>query len=730
MYYNWRQFTDLPAVKNLDKGEQMRQYYRYQNKMNEKTSTSAAASSSAAGAGAGAGAGGAGGGGHVSSPQTSGSSVLFLDDVNENWEYFLVDENNVKTNVVDTGLSSNDIYLNDTCSGGYPIKNGYVIKMNNDNDKTWFLFIGENGQLVRRDELTSWNDDGEIDGRFYYYTTYVDSITNIVIFDGVKLYEYSYNGFVYQFNADDSAYTYDTNSFYSDTTYGEGDTLLNGLVFVNTDSYEFYFLGNENPITLFTGDGANDYYGSWSAGSNNLFMFEYSDSTSKYLTIKVYGANGLKSTLDVSSEQFISLDWFSYGQNKIGGIFYDSGEVNYYKIFTYNNDTNEFLTKEYSNTGYYFDYFFDGSVQPFYGGDFYCLDKLSNYRSDNVLFTFYDNNTEYNDLYYWDNFDAFPVFNGATAIGDPIQLGGGTSSFGLDSYRGMFTENTFTMLADSGNGNISELLITREGLSFNDLGFAKTDVNSWDYFRLYDSFVYKFFFSGVQDLLVVNNTYGATTSVLNLTNVAPNNTFVTERELMLVNDNNNNITYYLNDTTNGEFVSLGGYYFDQIDRTFYNTADGLKDGKVLLYSGCIGDIILLTGTSSPVNLDFSFLYSMDSWNIYLNDTYILLQYRDYEGIGYAKTYGYDGNVIQDEINFGHCEWISADLYLGYGLGGRYNSNYHSVKDNTVLRFTSWCRTKRVFFNANGYKENTTHWGYSHKTIFNDYLWYEFAQNDC
>ena len=110
--YRWKQFTELPKIKNLSAEDQSREYYRYQNKMMEAIAP-AAASSAAAGAG--------GAGGSRRQTSTNASATIHYRLLNGLFEYTIINFD-LGTSVSNSKQFSTDANLQDyfgTQEGGF-----------------------------------------------------------------------------------------------------------------------------------------------------------------------------------------------------------------------------------------------------------------------------------------------------------------------------------------------------------------------------------------------------------------------------------------------------------------------------------------------------------------------------------------------------------------------------------------------------------------------------------
>lgn len=722
--YSWQHFIKLPGIKDLDPREQ---YRRYSNLMLEASNNNAAAASSAA---AGAGAGG-GTPAWRRTNLTGDNGVLFLDNYDTNYKFFIIDENGINSNRIDTGIVANDWYNQDYFSLQ---SKGYVIVFRNEEDETiyQFLFVRANGTIAASNIVNSGTDNENLpqwdqkDGKYFFYNEELpDNSRNIVYFDGDEVYTHTFE-FDPTVASNSNSYIYETEGWEDGSTSFDDEVSASGLIVydvVGADrdsgyiSTKWYSLHKGTTTELFVNDenyNLNIYSDvSWDFQSSFLTNLRFDGSI--YSDINFYNTEtGDVQTISLTasgtySVEYTNVDYLYYGTGKFGALFSnDSAYENGYLVVTYDGVRKQAFTKLVPRVG-------TGEW------DFFATTKTPSFRdrnfiSENIVFVFQNNGVYTDPLYYWDNISFLGVFDGATQ-NDLITLDG----YGIDSVygSGMFTENVFTMLADSTGtasnpGQAAQLIIDANGYTFSNFGFSMSSYTNFNPYQLDDSYVYKFYFEADRDEFQKFDTDG--TRLMTAT-FSPNNGTWNTGKLFVIDNNIDNITYFSNETTIGlspsNIQTLGltvsKSYDDETWSTYYNKP--INDGKLLLsgndYSA-VDNFVLLTSSNQPVYYDFSYLNDMDGWNVYLCKTFIIVQFQDVDGNGFARTYDHNGTLTQD-LSFGYCEWISNDSVVG---------------DIGVLRFTNWGTTKRVFLTKDTYSEYDLDWDpYNHWTIFNDYYWW-------
>ena len=713
--YTWKQYTNLPGIKGMDPREQWQKFYRYQ--MLEASSNSAA--SAAAGAGAGAGAGGS------LNPKTSGRGSLFMDNYDRNWKFFLTDENGKITKRKETGISVTEYYVD----GTYVIDGkGYIIMFSNDTDYI-FMYVKADGTIVRKDELPNYNQTGERSGRFFFVTrnTNANGFRTITYFDGEKVYdvEFGVEGEYSTASVESNTnyYLYEGSSWWnSEEDMTDNATGVGIIVSDNLDGetgYKYYSLVDGNKV-LINEEQPNFYYSyGWHTFAGFGCVVVWNAITNKYDSLRIVNLSTgeIIHNVDVSANNYGNNDWVFYGRGKMGHIFWN-GNDDIYNIYLYDGSTGEIVNQRVGSTGLYFD-FFCTQAAPAYEYDPAGFSFNRNFITDDIALTFRSDGYVSNELDYFDSFNILyipsGVFDGSQEV-NWIEL----SNKGVYEFMGMLTENVFTMPIDvDGNsgtpGNMGQLVITATDDTTYSFGFNVLSHDGIWMYQLYDSYVYKFFFSGDRDEIFIFDTNGN----LDFTDTYyPNNEFYYERELFVMVNNEDDQAYYYNNTTKGLSPSLvplegpdGSKHFGSDNYyTYWNTTDQMSDGKILLRGDDFertDNFVLLTGTSEPVFFDFSYVIGT-TWNIYLCKNFIVVQYRNDDHNGFAKVYDYSGNLTQD-LEFGQCQWVSNDNIVG---------------DMAVIRFTNWGTTKRVFLTKDTYHTYDLVWDpYYHYTLFNDIRWW-------
>jgi hypothetical protein len=723
--YSWKYFISLPGIKDLDPREQARQFFVYQsNAMLEASNNSlsqAAAASSAAGSG--------GGGGLRRNNLTGDNGVLFMDNYDTNYKFFIIDESGVNSKKVDTGIVAND--WNEDYYYSLQSK-GYVIKfVNVDNNDIWqFLFVRANGTIVGKNIVngTDINQYDQKNGKYFYYNEAVSNDNRkIVYFDGDEVYTHIFN-FGDELSVstahvawNSNEYIYETEGWQDTSTPFTDNVSASGLIVYDNrdgDINKIWYSVHKGTITeLFQEEDGYSYDVSWDFQSSFLTDIRFGFGTySIYSDISFYSTEtGTRlQTVGLTASEYTNVDYLYYGTGKFSALFQNSSE---YFVVTYDGVINQIFTKTIEKLGTGEWDFFATTKTPSFEDAPWSNDDARNFISENIVFVFQNNGVYTAPLYYWDNISLLGVFDGATQS-DLITLDG----YGIDSVygSGMFTENVFTMLADSTGtasnpGQASQLIISSTGYTFSNFGFSMSSYSTFTPYQLNDSYVYKFYFEGNRDEFQKFNTNG--TRLMTAT-FSPNNYTWNTGKLFVIENNDENITYFTNEAIGNSPSSIEALgltmakaYDDNTWSTYYNTPDNINDGKLLLSGNdyaAVDNFVLLTSSDEPVYLDFSYLDEMDGFNVHLCKTFIIVQFRDLEGNGFARTYDYEGNLTQD-LSFGYCEWISNDSVVG---------------DIGVIRFTNSGTTKRVFLTKYTYSVYDLDWSpYDHWTIFNDYYWW-------
>jgi len=736
--YSWQHFINLPGIKDLDPREQ---YRRYSNLMLEASNNNAAAAASSAAAGAGAGAGG-------KAPTkrtnlTGDNGVLFLDDYDTNYKYFIVDESGVNSNRIDTGIVANDWYEDYY----YSLQSkGYVIVFRNeeDSDIYQFLFVRSNGTIAASNivngEPNQWDQKN---GKYFYYNEVVSNDSRkIVYFDGDDVYTHTFNftDTTAHVAWNSNEYIYETEGWQVHQNYFLECWSASGLiVYDNRDgaiNQTWYSLHKGTITELFQEDYDYDNDTSWDFQSSFVTNLKWDGIYSDITFYSTETGDALQTiSLTASgtySVGYTNVDYLYYGTGKFSALFTnDSAYENGYLVVTYDGVKNQVLTKLVPRTGTGEWDFFATTKTPVLGTAPWGSDDYRNFISENIVFVFQNDGYNYGgppsngeyDLYYWTNISLLGVFDGATQS-NLITLDGK----GIDTAygSGVFTENVFSLFADSTGtasnhtGQAAQLIINASGYTFSNFGSTITNVDGFGLFQLNDSYVYKFYFKGNRDKgnrdeFQKFNTNG--TRLMTAT-FSPNNSTINNGKLFVIYNVDENVTYFTNEIIGNSPSSIEALgltvsksYDNDSWTTYYNTPDNINDGKLLLAGDdytAVDNFVLLTSSYEPLYLDFSYLNEMDGWNIFLCKTFIIVQFQDGDGNGFVRTYDFDGNLTQD-LSFGYCEWISYDSVVG---------------DLGVIRFTNWGTTKRVFLTKDTYSVYDLDWNpYEHWTVFNDYYWW-------
>ena len=720
--YSWKYFISLPGIKDLDPREQARQFFVYQsNAMLEASNNTL---SQAAAAAAAAGAGGGAGGGSGLRKRTSGEGVLFMDNLNSNYEFFVIDEKGVKTNRVDTGIVANDWYENNY----YSLQSkGYVIEFRSEEDSDYhqFLFVRANGTIAASNIVFNPYQNDQRNGKYFYYNEVLSNDSRkIVYFDGDEVYTHTFNftNTTARVAWNSNTYIYETEGFQDSSTPFTDNVSASGLiVYDDRDggiNKKWYSLHKGTTTELYQEDYAYINETSWDFQSKFLVNLRWDNV---YADINFYSTEtgNLLQTVGLTASEYTNVDNIFYGTGKFAALFQNSSE---YLVVTYDGVINQIFTKTVSKLGTGEWDFFASVKTPVIGNAPWGNDDYRNFISENIVFVFQNNGVYTEPLYYWDNISLLGVFDGATQS-DLVTLDG----YGIDtSYgNGMFTENVFTIFADStGNssspGEASQLIITASGYTFSNFGFPMTDADDVSSYQLDDYYAYKIYHNDGGDGVDEFQKFGTNGQRLVTATFSPAMTNQWGYGKTLIIDHNNglnNITYFTNTIIGNSPSSIEALgltvskaYNNDEYYTYFNDPSNTSDGKLLLSGddfAAVDNFVLLRNSSEPTYFDFTYINGINS-NIYLCKTFIIVQFQDNEGNGFARTYDFDGNITQD-LSFGYCEWISSDSVVG---------------DLGVIRFTNWGTTKRVFITKDTNYAYDLEWDpYYHWTIFNDYYWW-------
>lgn len=718
--YSWNYFISLPGIKDLDPREQARQFFIHQsNAMLEASNNSLAPAAAAA----------AGSGGGGLTKKTSNEGVLFMDNLNSNYEFFVVDEKGVKTNRVNTGIVANDWYENNS----WVIQSkGYVIEFRNEEDNNiyQFLFVRADGtiagsKIIQGNLLYQYD---QRNGKYFYYNELTTTGRDIVYFDGDEIYTHTFdaNNTTARVAWNANTYIYETEGFQDGSSVFTDNVSASGLiVYDDRDSdinKKWYSLHKGTITELFQEDNGHIPDTTWDFQSSFVTNIRWDNYYSDITFYSTETGNVLQ-TLSVTASEYQNVDSLYYGTGKFSALFYNNSE---YLVVTYDGVTNQLFTKTVERIGTGEWDFFCSTKTPSLGDAPWGDDDYRNFISENIVFVFQNNGVSYDaaqySLYYWTNISLLGVFDGATQS-DLVTLDG----YGVDTVNygsGAFTENKFSVFADStgtssnNTGQAAQLIIDANGYTFSNFGPTIAEVDGFNLIQLDDAYVYKIYQSGSD--IDEYQKFGTNGQRLMTATFSPAQTNYWNTGKLFRMEHyygNTYSTYFTNDIIGNSPSSIEALgltvskaYRNDSWTTYYNTPDNINDGKVLLAGDdytAVDNFVLLTGTTEPVYLDFSYIFDTNN-NIYLCKTFIIVQYQDGEGNGFAKTYDYDGNITQ-ELSFGQCEWISSDSVVG---------------DLGVIRFTNWGTTKRVFLTKDTYYAYDLEWDpYYHWTIFNDYYWW-------
>lgn len=417
----------------------------------------------------------------------SGNTFSFISKLVENNNHgaATLDFNDLTAQVIDLNVDFTGWYINDI----YPITDygyGYFFQNENTCDLQWVIFADAFGNIM---ESYQTNCDCNYDydllrGKWVYFNDEFNGI--LKYFDGKNVYTLTIDTSTEYINVNDNWDGVMSNGNFIITIYNINGSAVSYIVDGSTLTQFSSF--DENLITQ---DIITYFSGSW------IGEIMYNINTNYYETLKFYdGTDGtLSQTLDLTGDTYNEYYIQPYGDNKIVGMFYNSGVPSVdYLIFQYDGNTDTLTTTTHAYTNYSNrDIYSKDNLYPNFGNSDSFVIKLQNVVNGNNIGAVVD----YCDLIYMLSGDTdFTLYTFQD------------SGIGDKSIRYSFeTSNIINGICDNGDGNVSSLVINSSGVTITSSGILTTANANIDTYEVGN---------GVVNIFYTDNNYtGCTITYIN-----------------------------------------------------------------------------------------------------------------------------------------------------------------------------------------------------------------------
>jgi hypothetical protein len=522
-------------------------------------------------------------------------NAIIFDVTGITYTYYILNNDGTLSNIIDTGVSTSNFSTPniDEFNGSYFIQfydgNNYVNK-----------FINKSGNMVNSITTT---DPGILDGLgdssndinininlLYFYWYYVDGSDTIFYYsDGDSFYNYTFTNS-----------TIDQLGSYFDNCMDKGfvvRTLSEGVYYW----YSLDGLGNVNLIVTEDPNyqyqvGTSHYTKYWNA--NFIVNIVFSNLTGYYDRIDFIDKSGsILHTVSLTSYQ--NYNAFFASHNKFAANFYDSSS-NFLFVY-YNSNTDSLLTKTLSDVNY--------------------QNLIYDWSDNTVVFYLYGNGSIYSNDYL----EFIDIKDDDTNINDPVVINNGSQSLVLQDFFKVTSDFIMVPVISGSYSNLMQFTYTRDnGSNLNDTGIPLYEFNYVFYSYEFNNQTISVYQIPGSNVLMINS--GVTASISQVIYLNSFNTdsagwdYPTNPDLLfLVRDYTNQITYYLNSTTNKQLVATTKFFNNY---NSYNSEFLLVD---LQY------IKLIDATTIGSDIDVTNLISGYQFPTYpvVNSGYVLELYNDF-----------------------------------------------------------------------------------------------------
>lgn len=559
------------------------------------------------------------------------------------YQYFVFGD--TMSGVKDSGISISNIGPSNVNS----INSGWAILFQNNNDSTYiWQFINSVGNILLN--LNCGNDFNNYNFTFNYYIFCYYSGSDLIIyyFDGIN---YFHNTFV--------------NSTLNSIGSNYNQTLDKGFVaFISSGGITgLYYLNNGTATHIFNKDpnytySVQTYWNLPYSWANYIVSVVHNTNTGYYDSIDFFSKTGtLLQSVSLIGQNIIGYDTQFFGVNKFSILL--NGGGNGYSFVYYDGTTNTLLTKSVSSNYTWIDWNeTDESI-------FYILAEGSPYNSSRSYLAF------------------LPIFDGDTSISDPIIINNG--SVNTIMLRSSVVSNDYLLFpANIDDGKIYQAVVTKSGVTYNDTGLLITNLSGIDSYIAYHlknysfcAYLYHQSFTASSNLVfITNGPTGSISQSLTLPNSdnSINYSWSTGLNFAII-DFKNDVAYYLNSTTNNQFVMLNESYTNII---FGNSYLSFIEDGFLLYDKAKNNFRLMSSTKvGPLVNAATIGFGSYNWSVVPNSGYQIRFYESNWSYFYdekllsIKQDGTIDTVVSKRIN----DMYDSNVY--YNFGNKYYIRYHS-----------------------------------------------------
>ena len=635
----------------------------------------------------------------------SGQTFSFVSKLtgNNNHGAATLNFTDLTAQIIDLNVDYTGWYINDI----YPITDyGYAYFFENDStcDLQWVIFTDVLGNIMESFQ-TNCNceyDYGNLGGKWIYFNDFFNNI--LKYFNGKDVYTLTADTSSEEIDVNDSWDGVMSNDNFSITISNtisgtEVSYIVNGSTLIPFN--EFNSSGyNQNIITYFSGSWIAETI--YSVGNPTPESI-YAVGSDNYETLKFYdGTDGtLLQTLNLTGDTYTNYDITPYGDNKIGGLFYNSNDpLVDYLIFQYDGNTDTLITTTHAWADYgNMNVMSRSNFYPNPGGSDALVIKLeSSVGSNNV-----GEVVNYCDLIY--------MLSGDTDFTTYVFQDSGT---GDKSIRySMRVSDIVNGICDNGDGYVSSLVINSSGVTITSSGILTSDSGGIEVYDVGNGVVNLFYTD--------NNLTGCTLTYINGEGV--------------VSDTISGITFGMGGAFDAD--SAGGLFqfSNRLGDDYYITemSDLFQTGNTLVNSGTT-NVYYVQNKFRPDFLLPSLLLSVD---------YVTKEYNILSSTGYTQHFDlYEIGEFGSSFNIA----VGDDkfMYTFYDLSGNTNISLYDFNGNRLNRLV----TSHTTFNSpqacgNNFVQRIDENGYNYIYLvseteispsiltddnsyytFNDYIWWD------
>jgi len=350
------------------------------------------------------------------------------------------------------------------CQDIYPLTNSgyaYYFQNNNTCNLQWVIFTDAFGNILESFQ-TNCNCEYTYDNLAGKWVTFEDFYNGII--------KYSNGQNVYTWTGDPATQMY---GIYTD---GDGVTMNGNIVLVvydsNTTLATNYLINENNQFTEFSSYDYTLYTNNWIFSYfDGDFISELKETNSGYESLTFYNDTdgALLQGLDLTGDVYNDYNLRYYGDNKIGGIFFNDGDINVpYLIFQYDGNTNTLVSTGHARGTHYQNYnlFSNRNLFPNPGG------------SDSLFLKLYHIVDGNNLGYIVDYCDFIYMLSGDTSLTTYVFQDSGTGDKTIRYWPDI--SDIITNPCDNGDGFISNLVITSSGVTITPTDILTNDGGNVD----------------------------------------------------------------------------------------------------------------------------------------------------------------------------------------------------------------------------------------------------------